>query len=68
MRLPGPHSPEVQFVAQSTQSALCLLAVLVVAGLMSPTFRQKVSRSVLVSGLVFVTVAVPASLFGLEQL
>jgi hypothetical protein len=68
MRFPGPHSPEVQFLAQGTQSTLCLLAVLVVVALMSPTFRQSASRAVLVSGLVFVTVLVPASLIGLGQL
>lgn len=68
MRLPGPHSPEVQFLAQGTQSVLCLLAVLVVVALMSPTFRQTASRMVLVSGLVFVTVLVPASLVGLGRL
>jgi hypothetical protein len=68
MRLPGPHSPEVQFAAQATQSTLCLLAVLVTVALMSPRFRRHASRTVLIGGLAFVTVVVPASLIGLGQL
>jgi hypothetical protein len=50
------------------QFTLALLAVVVAPALLSPAFRRQVPRGVLVGGLVFVTVLVPASLMGLGQL